>query len=89
MRKRRRPTEPMEAIQDRKQRATKGCETEGREAETTTKSSEDARVEKGTASGQAWEMSCRLLGARPWFTPWKPRVFRLAALRPGTALCTG
>lgn len=49
--------------------------------------SRGARVEKGTASGQAWEMSCRLLGARPWFTLWEPRVFRLAALRPGTALC--
>lgn len=45
-------------------------------------------MEKGTALGQAWEMRCRLLGARPWFTLWKPRVFRLAALRPGTALCT-
>lgn len=31
------------------------------EAETATKSSEDARVEKGTASGQAWEMRCRAL----------------------------
>jgi hypothetical protein len=41
-------------------------------------------VEKGTASGLAWEMSFRLLGARPWFTLWEPRVFRLAALRPGS-----
>ena len=32
-------------------------------------------------------MSFRLLGARPWFTLWEPRVFRLAALRPGMALC--
>jgi hypothetical protein len=48
-------------------------------------------VEKGTASGLAWEMSFRLLGARPWFTLWEPRVFRLAALRPGSlryGLCT-
>lgn len=29
-----------------------------------------------------------VVGIRPWFTQWKPRVFRLAALRPGTALCT-
>lgn len=42
-------------------------------------------MEKGTASGLAWEMSFRLLGARPWFTLWEPRVFRLAALRPGKA----
>ena len=27
------------------------------------------------------------MGARPRFTLWKPRVFRLAPLRPGTALC--
>ena len=36
------------------------------------------------ASGLAWEMSFRLLGARPWFTLLEPRVFRLAALRPGS-----
>lgn len=28
-----------------------------------------------------------LLGTGPWFTLWKPRVFRLGPLRPGTALC--
>lgn len=42
------------------------------EAETATKSSEGARVEKGTATGRAWEMR--------WFTLWKPRVFRRAPL---------
>ena len=57
---------------------------------TATKSSDsdDARVEREAASGRAWEMRCQaLLGARPRFTLWKPRVFRLAPLRPGTALC--
>jgi hypothetical protein len=85
-RKRRRPTEPEEAVEDKHSERRKDVEIRRSNKNS---DNEDARVEREAASGRLWEMRCQaLLGAGPRFRLWKPRVFRLAPLKPGTALCT-
>ncbi|KAJ4991547.1 hypothetical protein SVAN01_02928 [Stagonosporopsis vannaccii] len=86
MGKRRRPTEPEEAVEINTVsdgRMRKEMRTQRRRRRAIGRSCGEGGLRAGVG-----DEVLALLGTRPWFTLWKPRVFRLAPLRPGTALCT-